>query len=368
MASWVKGESLKPYLRGAPFLSFEGDGAVINRLDPAYRSYPYDMWVTSLATSGVRLEFRTAAREATVLLRYVEVRGPGAPATAFSGVRAASLPQAAPGGPGASVARPGSHATSIWRDGKRLAQYFPQGRLGEHEVTFALPEGAASYTVYLPFNAVVEVGGVAADGLEPVTERRPRWLAFGDSITQGLHATDPGNTYTAVLARDHGLDLYDMGFSGCGRGEQSGAEVLAGLPAEVITLFFGTNIMPRMWYDTRAWTEACRMFFEIVRTGHPTTPILVFTPLFRVTGDHETRPNRFGMTLPELRAAQEAVVKARQAAGDRNIHLVSGPSVIGASDVSLLDDGLHPSDAGMERIARALGPRVAALAKQAVAR
>ncbi len=366
MASWVTGEALKQYLHGVPFLSFDGERAVINRLDPAYRSYPYDMWSTSLASAGVRLEFRTAAREALVRLRYVEIRGPGAPATALNGVRPASLPKAAPGAPGPVVARPGSVATSIWRDGKRISQYAPEGKLGDHEIKFTLPGGAGAYTVYLPFNAVVDVAGISADGLQPVTERRPRWLAFGDSITQGLHATDPGNTYLAIMARNLGLDLYNMGYSGAGRGEPSGAEVLAGLPADVITLFFGTNIMPRVWYDTKAWAETVRMFLEIVRTGHPTTPILVLTPLFRVAGDHETKPNRMGMTLPDLRAAQEAVVKAMQTAGDRNLHILSGISVIGEKDLALLEDGLHPNDAGMERVAKELGARLAALVKVAV--
>jgi lysophospholipase L1-like esterase len=383
VATWIAGEALKPYIHGAPYLSFDGQYAVINRLDPAQRAYPLDMWNQSISTAGVRLEFQTSAHETPIAaknplrekrvvhgpaqevalrLRYMEIRGTGGPAGPF-GQWAGHMPTGPR--PPNQIPRPPQATVSIWQGGKRLAQFNPQGKTGEHEVKFSLPGGADAYTVYLPYNAVVHVGGISADGIQPVVGNRPRLLAFGDSITHGFHATDPGMTYPAIIARNLDLDHFNLGYAGIGRGEPVGAEVMATISGDVITLHYGTNTMPRTWYDQEGWDAAFKNFIKVLRSGHPRTPILVVTPLYRVAGDHETNPNKLGMTLPLLRKGCEAAVKSLRAAGDSNLHLLHGTDVIGAADTALLDDGLHPNDPGMERMAQRIGARVTDLVKVA---
>lgn len=361
--SFIAGEELRPYLQGAPFLSFDGDRAIINRLNPLQGAFPFDMWHHSLASAGARLEFQTAAREVVIRLRYVEGETGTRPMGSGAAITGA-VPKPVP--PPGAAPRPAAAITSIWRDGMRVAHFSPEGKAGNHEIRFLLPGGSAIYTVYLPYGAVVHVGGISADGIEPIAEQRPRLLAFGDSITQGVAAGDPGTTYPAIIARSLGLDHYNLGFNGCGRAEPVAAEALAGHAGDIITLHFGTNTMTRAWYDQEAWNEALRDFLKIVRLDHSTTPILVVTPTYRHQNDREfeRRPNRLGVSLPNLRKGSEAVVKALRAQGDDLLHLIHGTEAIGERDETLLmPDGLHPNDAGMERMAQVIGARVADLLK-----
>jgi lysophospholipase L1-like esterase len=103
--------------------------------------------------------------------------------------------------------------------------------------------------------------------------------------------------------------------------------------------------------------EGTVAFLEVVRQGHPETPILVVSPVIRPDG--EDTPNRLGATLRDLRAAIENVVRARVETGDSQLGLLPGAELITEDQ---LDDGIHPNDDGHRAIAAAVGPRVAALA------
>lgn len=328
--NWVTGDALKPYLRGAPFLSLEDGRARVHRLDPTQRAYPVDMWEHARTSSGVRLEFRCTAPEVRFRLRYVEVR-----------------------------ARP---EASLWQGATRLAVFNPNGKTGDHEARFALPPGGGPFTLYLPYNSVVELGGIApAEALQPAPEPSRRWVAFGDSITHGWNATDPGGTYPAIAARRLGVDHFNLGFAGAARGEPSVAETLGAIPGDVFSLAFGTNLMRRGWYDHIAWRHVFRTFLELLRTGHPDTPVLVVSPIYRALGNAEVTPSPRGMTQRELRAIEEEVVRIKQQLGDRNLRLLSGLDVLTERDAGLLSDGLHPDDQGMEVMARNLAPHLAPL-------
>jgi hypothetical protein len=103
--------------------------------------------------------------------------------------------------------------------------------------------------------------------------------------------------------------------------------------------------------------ETTRAFLDIVRQGHPDTPLVVASPVLRP--DAETTPNRLGATLVDLRAAMEEAVRARIDAGDATIVLVPGAEVITAAQ---LPDGIHPGDEGQARLAEVIGAAVAAAA------
>jgi lysophospholipase L1-like esterase len=97
--------------------------------------------------------------------------------------------------------------------------------------------------------------------------------------------------------------------------------------------------------------EGLRAFLHIVREGHPHTPIVALSPILRA--DAESTPNRLGATLADLRAAFEAVVRERRAAGDAALCLVSGLPLLGRER---FPDGIHPDDQGHAQLARVLGP------------
>jgi lysophospholipase L1-like esterase len=229
-------------------------------------------------------------------------------------------------------------------------------------VTLAL-SGPAEQTavVYLPEGMRPEVLALRAVGgsIEPAPAG-PRWVAYGDSLLEGWVATAPALAWGTLAARRHGLDLVNLGYAGSARGEIPCAEAVAALPAEVISITHGTNCWTRTPHSAGLFFEGTRAFLDIVRQGHPVTPVVVASPVLRP--DAETTPNRLGASLADLRGAMEDAVLARIDAGDTNIVLVPGADVITAAH---LPDGIHPDDAGHARLAEVFGSAVATAARAA---
>jgi lysophospholipase L1-like esterase len=186
-------------------------------------------------------------------------------------------------------------------------------------------------------------------GIRPVAgEAQPlelptRWLAYGDSITQGWTTTDPGATWTATAARATGFDLLNLGFAGAARGDLPLASHLAASPADVISLAWGTNCWSQIEMDAPYIRELMRLFIGMVRRGHPETPLVVMSPVIRP--EAEEMKNDSGATLSELRQAiEEAVAGFQTRHSDEHLHLLPG---LGLISVDQLDpDRIHPNDAG----------------------
>lgn len=339
--TWITGEGLVPFLRGVPFLSFHQGRAIIHRLDPSLQDlYPVNTWAHARSPAGSRLEFLPQTHEVKIRLRYVEI---------------GSNPKC-----------------SLWTSGEPIAAFDPHGSSGDCEFWFTVPKTGVRYTLYFPTISVIEVIGIwPADALEPAPLASSIWLAYGDSITHGWHNFDPGLTYPAITSRNLGIDHYNLGFGGAARGEASVASSLGSISCDLITLAFGTNIMRIGWYDEATWRELFRTFIELVRLGHPDTPIAVISPIFRTKGSgslydamgdwSERTPNIRGMTQVMLRIIEEDVVRAKAELGDTNLHLVSGLSLLNEEDIAFLSDGVHPNDAGMQLISERLTPQLAVI-------
>jgi lysophospholipase L1-like esterase len=213
--------------------------------------------------------------------------------------------------------------------------------------------------VHLPermLPTVTAIRAAAGDpgSIEPAAPQ-PKWIAYGDSITEGWTVSTPGNSWSMLAAKRHGLDVTNMGYSGAARGEIPSAEEIASLPADVITIAHGTNCWTRIPFSVGMFREGLIGFLDIVRQGHPDTPIVAVSPITRP--DAESTPNRLGANLVELRAVFQRVVGDRIAAGDKRLSLVEGFPIV---DPALLDDGIHPGDAGHAAMADVIGPAVAA--------
>jgi lysophospholipase L1-like esterase len=295
--------------------------------------FPLDTASAASIPAGVRLEF---AGDATAVRVAVETTD--------------AHPLASPGDGG---------AFSVWC-GDVLHARVEMGGSGRATVELPLPERRPDerVQVFLPearlprLLSVEPVGGA----IEPLPPAGPRWLAYGDSITQGWTTSDPGLTWTAVAARAAGLDVCNLGFAGAARGELAVASFLAQTPADVISLAWGTNCWAQLPAAGRYLGELMRAFLAAVRQGHPQTPIVVLSPLVRP--EAETTANSAGADLRELRAALEQSVRdVRHETGDRGLHLVEGLPIIGAGD---LVDGIHPGDEGHAMLARVMADALGA--------
>jgi lysophospholipase L1-like esterase len=223
-----------------------------------------------------------------------------------------------------------------------------------------LPLGPGPATVYLPEGMAPALTGITGLGaaIAPGPPQR-RWLAYGDSITEGWGASAPGRTWLATAARRLRLEAVNFGYAGSGRGELVVAEAMAAVPADVITLAFGTNCWGMIAFSEDLLEATVRAFVASVRAGHPRTPIVAVSPIVRP--DAEDTPNRLGATLARLRAAYERAVLSLGTA-DARITLVPGRELVRAGQLA---DGIHPDDAGHAALAAAVGPAVSAALQSA---
>ncbi|MEE3328319.1 MAG: GDSL-type esterase/lipase family protein [Myxococcota bacterium] len=235
-----------------------------------------------------------------------------------------------------------------------------EAKLGRGRVALSPGKGPEPATLYLPEGMRPQVlalhargGSIEAIGTEP------RWLCYGDSIAEGWCATEPALAWPHILARQHGLDVINLGYAGAARGEIASAQEIASLPADLISISHGTNCWSRTPHSAPLFAESLRAFIEIVRTGHPDLPVVAISPIVRP--DAEDSANLLGATLSDLRARFEEVIEERIEAGDENLILVPGRDLV---DPTRLPDGIHPGDEGHTELARALGPILARAAQQ----
>ncbi|MFE9254835.1 GDSL-type esterase/lipase family protein [Streptomyces sp. NPDC006879] len=303
-----------PYLRGVAWLD---QGRPV-RADPAdLARLPWDTGERAALPIGVRLEFATETAHA------VEIRYRAAPPGPTDGLRGLA------------------HVFTLWNSAGVLNEVCVDPA-GQASVRIDLPPGRGPYIVHPPQARSPQLLGVRAVGgaLAPAP-RGPRWVVHGDSITEGWWSTRPAHGWTAVAGRALGWDTVNLGYAGGARGELALAEQLARLPADVLTLAWGTNCWSQSPSSAGLMYETTRAFLEIVRQGHPDTPLLVLSPLLRP--EAEDTPNRLGAGLGALRDAMERAVNDRAATGDRALALLPGRDLL---EPDHLADGLHPNDAG----------------------
>lgn len=328
-----------PFLRGVAWLD---DGRAV-RADPAdLARLPWDAGERAALPIGVRLEF-TAEGAETVEIRY-----------------RASVP-----GP-TDALREIAHCFALWEGGSCVSETIAEPA-EEAVVTLRLPAGAEGpFTIHPPEAQCPLILGLRAiGGSVAPAPRQPRWLVHGDSITEGWWSTRPAHSWPAVAGRALGLDTVNLGYAGAARGELATAEQLAALPADAITLAFGTNCWTGIPSSGPLLYETTRAFIALVRQGHPHTPLLLVSPVLRP--DAEQTPNRLGATLAELRTAmEEAVVDlmgsgsgsgsdsgfgSGSGSGDKRLALLPGRDLIGPGQLA---DGVHPDDEGHAALAAAV--------------
>ncbi|WP_329466277.1 GDSL-type esterase/lipase family protein [Streptomyces sp. NBC_01431] len=312
-----------PFLRGVAWLDAEGRAV---RADPedAMR-LPWDTGERAALPIGMRIEF-TAHGASAVEIRY-RARVPE-PAEALHEL---------------------AHTFALWQGDRCLGESAP-APLEEGYVRLQLPPCDGPFTIHPPeaqgplILAVRGVGGAMAPA-----PRGPRWVVHGDSITEGWWSTRPAHAWPAVAGRALGLDTVNLGYAGGARGELPTAEQLARLPADAITLAFGTNCWSRTPFSATLLYETTLAFVRLIRLGHPDVPVLLLSPVLRP--EAEASANQLGATLAELRTAMEEAGRDLIGCGDDRLHVLPGRDLLGPDDLA---DGLHPNDSGHARIAAAV--------------
>jgi hypothetical protein len=127
---------------------------------------------------------------------------------------------------------------------------------------------------------------------------RPVWLHHGSSISHGSDAASPTTTWPALAARSA------RGADQPGPRRQRPARPVhrphpAGHPADLISVKIGINLVNTDLMRLRAFTPAVHGFLDTIRDGHPTTPLLVVSPIYCPI--HEDTPGPGAFDLPRWR-------------------------------------------------------------------
>lgn len=218
-----------------------------------------------------------------------------------------------------------------------------------HRATFEnIPAGEHRLEIYLPPHPCVRLGEVEIDdgaSAKPWDDDRPRWIAYGSSITHCVGAHGPSETWPALVARKHNLHLTNLGLAGQCHMDILLARIIRDRAANAISLCLGINIMGGESFNERSFREQAIGFVTLIREGQPDTPIVVQSPIYN--RPRETEKNAAGLCLVDMRAMLAEAVEKLRAHGDANLHYVDGLNVIGPDQAETMPDELHPNGEGM---------------------
>lgn len=297
-----------------------------------------------------------------------------------------------------TLGRPRGLATfDLLVDGQRVARKYAQGGNTVEIDPDAPPPGATvvagrpstirfddlgsadkTIEIWLPQSATVDLHALRiAEGanLAPLNQPSRTWAHYGSSISHGMEADGPSETWPAQAGRAAGVNLMSMGFAGQCQLDGFVARSLRDGDFDLISLKLGINVINGDTMRERVFWPAVESFIDVIREGKPQVPILIVSPITCPVAESRPGPTildgltfrtvdrpkelRGGvLTLIKVRAMLAEIVGRRRDAGDQNLHYLDGLELFGEGDVGDLPDGLHPNAEGLRR----MGDRFAKLA------
>ncbi|MFD5068985.1 GDSL-type esterase/lipase family protein [Streptomyces sp. NPDC058369] len=353
-------------LRGALDIEITSAGVMPRRL-PAWTMEQYQdasVYGVTVMPSGVRLVFRTDARE----LEFEVLTSTG---------QLDSDPRPRPTGimellvNGALAGRRQAPVGNVLRmAGRGDVQRVIPGEPGI--VRFVgLPAGMKQIELWLPQQTPTELVALRADGdvLPPLPDSRRRWVHHGSSISQCTEADGPTGTWPVVAAALGGVEVVNLSQAGNALLDPYVARTIRDLPADLISLKVGINIVALTAFRLRTFGPAVHGFLDTIRDGHPDTPLLLLSPVSCPALEETPGPTTMGphgkiaavgdpadvgtgaLSLAVVRAELERIVTIRQKR-DPHLHYLDGRDLLGLDEVDDLTDGLHPSAAAYRRMGR----------------
>jgi hypothetical protein len=376
---WITTPVTAGLLRGALDVEHTEHGVLPHRLPARARAQNTDgqLAMAESQSSGVRLAFRTRATAValdTLPTKRSYVGAPPRPHGVYELVVDGRLA-------GHGSVRDGNVVVVDMIAG--TAEHRP-GRPGTVRFT-ELPGGDKDVEIWLPHNETTELIALRTDApVEPARDQGRRvWLHHGSSISHGSDAAGPTGIWPAVAASLAGVELINLGLAGSALLDPFTARALRDTPADLVSVKIGINLVNLDLMRLRAFGPAVHGFLDTIREGHPTTPLLVVSPIlcpihedtpgpcapdvdglsegrlrFVAMGDPAERASG-KLTLNVIRDELSRIVKQR-AADDPNLHYLDGRGLYGEADAAELPlpDDLHPDAATHRRI----GERFARLA------
>ena len=244
-----------------------------------------------------------------------------------------------------------------------------------------LPTGHKTVEIWLPHNETTELIALRSDHpLEPIPITRPVWLHHGSSISHGSNALHPTGTWPALAAAGADVELINLGMGGAALLDPFTARTMRDIPAQLISIKVGINIVNADLMRVRGFGPAVHGFLDTIRDGHPTTPIVLVSALYCPI--HEETPGPLApdfssgtmkfvatgdpaeiaagkLTLSVTRRELAAIVEQRSTT-DPNVHYVDGLTLYGPADHADLPlaDNVHPGPQVHQRVGERFAPRI----------
>jgi hypothetical protein len=221
--------------------------------------------------------------------------------------------------------------------------------LGQHENTYLIPEssgrqGMREVAIYFPQTIVIELhdlelspGAVA----ETVEARPSQLLCLGDSITQGMVARHPSNTYPVLISNFLNMRLLNQGIGGYIFNADS-LDVHMPYDPKMITVAYGTND----WSKCKGLAELqnkCGAYMQKLVNMFPNARIFMLTPIWR-RNMHEQGERAFPF-MSVSRVIEEA------SSSYPNVSVIDGLGLVPHSSSLFDDPGIHPADEGFLHMA-----------------
>ncbi len=200
-------------------------------------------------------------------------------------------------------------------------------------------EPESDITVFLPHLVAIKIKNIEANApLIPVTDSFLRWLALGDSITQGMVARSPSSPYPSAISVALGNDLLNAAVGGI----EFNADELdyIGYDPDLITVALGTNDWGSVTREEL--TARVTAYFDKLLSLYKCDSIYVITPIWRSDDDKIAS----GMTFAEHRS-----VIAEAISRYPGIKIVDGYELVPHDPALFGDPGerqVHPNEQGFE--------------------
>lgn len=215
-------------------------------------------------------------------------------------------------------------------------------------------DGEHDYTLVMPYGDSVEFCGVRLDAdarlRPPLACAKVRWVAYGDSVTQGFDASHVGAGYPWLVAQRRGWEAINLGLAGrsC---TPADADAIASLKPALVTVAIGVND----WQGGVApaiYGERLSDLLRRLRAAAPTARIAVITPLWVAP---TWKPEKAQAALEDYRAAAAVAV---QGLNDQRLALIDGSTLIDQDPALFNRVAVHPNDAGFAQMAERLASRL----------
>jgi hypothetical protein len=362
-SDWFETPITAEIVRGAIELETTPYGVLPHRLPGWARAQNTDgqLAMAESRPAGVRLAFRTTATVIELDVLRTKMAAVGAPPVPdgvydllVDGVLTAQ----------ASLST-GNVLTQDWSTGTTELTRGPAGTLRFE----GLSAEAKDIEIWLPHNETGELVALRTDvPVEPAPDRGRRvWLHHGSSISHGSNAANPTATWPVVAAGLGEVELINLGFGGSALLDPFIARSMRDIPADLISVKLGINIVNADLMRLRAFGPAVHGFLDTIREGHPTTPLLVISSVycrihedtpgpgapdlssgtlkFKATGDPaEVAAGKLTLTVIRRELAR---ITAERSSTDPNLHYLDGLNLYGEADYAELPlpDELHPDTA-----------------------